>query len=69
LKISISGNRGCLDLGLKRQNPKYPENFSRNQLQKPFQRLGLISYQILMIEYGHDGYKKSSFDADSQKPW
>jgi hypothetical protein len=23
----------------------------------------------LMIEYGHDGYKKSSFDADSQKPW
>jgi hypothetical protein len=55
-------------LGLKRQNPKYHENWSKNQLRKPLQSLGLglISHDFF-IEYGHGEYKKSSFDADSKK--
>jgi hypothetical protein len=64
--IYVSGNRWCFDLGLKRQNPKYHENWSKNQLRKPLQSLDLglipVSQELFFIKYGHAGYKKSSFD-------
>jgi hypothetical protein len=55
--------------GSKTTESKYHENRARSQLRKPLPSLGLglISHEIFSIEYSDDGYKQSSFDADSKK--